>query len=65
MGSFWAKEWALILSFFVVLVFDIVCCWLIYEAVETNNRRSGYGPIYGEASLTQHSVTGDAQFNGR
>jgi hypothetical protein len=64
-ASFWAKEWALLLTAVLVLVFDIFCCWLIYSAVDENTRRSGWGPIVGHASLTQHAVLGDSQSNGR
>ncbi len=61
-AHFWAKEWCLLLTGFVVLIFDVFCCWLIYSAVETNSRLSGWGPVYGEASLVQHAVL-DKQFN--
>jgi hypothetical protein len=66
-SNFWAKEWMLLLIAFVVFVFDVICCVLIYSAVQDNNRASGWGPRIGEAALMQHSVTGDhgGQFDGR
>lgn len=39
--SFWKTEAALISLVFIVVVVDVCACWLIYDAVETNDRASG------------------------
>ena len=44
----------LLLVLFLVFVFDIICCWLIYTAVSENDRHAGWGPKHGEADLLQH-----------
>ena len=42
----------LLLVAFLVLVLDVSACWLLYSAVEDNNRASGWGPTPGETGMS-------------